>query len=171
MLDLGLLQLVLSLKAQSWNDEDLLEALNQLEEGLKDNIKRLSSFDKYKQEVVLGQLDWSPMHKNPGFLKDNITNFEENDLQIPRVLLTILDIFNDPTALAVACYDLCQFIQFHPAGRNIVPDLKAKERVIKLMNHENAEVTKNAAKQGTVHLTAGTSILKSMLRHQHRKPC
>ncbi|PKU82890.1 putative V-type proton ATPase subunit H [Dendrobium catenatum] len=99
-----------------------------LEEGLKDNIKRLSSFDKYKQEVVLGQLDWSPMHKNPGFLKDNITNFEENDLQIPRVLLTILDIFNDPTALAVACYDLCQFIQFHPAGRNIVPDLKAKER-------------------------------------------
>ncbi|KAI0496252.1 hypothetical protein KFK09_022566 [Dendrobium nobile] len=144
MVDLGLLQLVLSLKGQSWSDEDLLEALNQLEEGLKDNIKRLSSFDKYKQEVLLGQLDWSPMHKNPGFWKDNITNFEENDFQILRVLLTILDTSNDPTALAVACYDLSQFIQFHPAGRIIVSDLKAKERVMKLMNHENAEVTKNA---------------------------
>lgn len=144
MVDLGLLQIVLSLKAQSWSDEDLLEALNQLEEGLKDNIKRLSSFDKYKQEVLLGQLDWSPMHKDPGFWKDNITNFEENDFQILRVLLTILDTSNDPTALAVACYDLSQFIRCHPAGRIVVSDLKAKERVMKLMNHENAAVTKNA---------------------------
>ncbi|XP_020593771.1 probable V-type proton ATPase subunit H [Phalaenopsis equestris] len=144
MVDLGLLQIVLSLKAQSWSDEDLLEALNKLEEGLKDNIKRLSSFDKYKQAVLLGQLDWSPMHKDPVFWKDNITNFEENDFQILRVLLTILDTSNDPTSLAVACYDLSQFIQYHPAGRIVVSDLKAKERVMKLMNHENAEVTKNA---------------------------
>ncbi|GAB4835344.1 hypothetical protein Ancab_000255 [Ancistrocladus abbreviatus] len=60
MVDLGMPQVVQSLKAQAWSDEDLLEALNQLEEGLKDNIKKLSSFDKYKQEVLLGHLDWSP---------------------------------------------------------------------------------------------------------------
>lgn len=59
-----------------------MEALNQLEEGLKDNIKKLSSFDKYKQEVLLGHLDWSPMHKDPAFWRDNITNFEENDFQV-----------------------------------------------------------------------------------------
>ncbi|CAK7333647.1 unnamed protein product [Dovyalis caffra] len=123
---------------------DLLEALNQLEEGLKDKIKKLSSFDKYKQEVLLGHLDWSPMHKNPAFWRENITNFEENDFQILRVLVTILDTSNDPRALAVACFDLSQFIQYHPAGRVIVTDLKAKERVMKLMNHENTEVTKNA---------------------------
>lgn len=70
--------------------------------------------------------------------------FENSLLQILRVLLTILDTSNDPTALAVACYDLSQFIQYHPAGRIVVSDLKAKERVMKLMNHENAEVTKNA---------------------------
>ncbi|EOY10175.1 Vacuolar ATP synthase subunit H family protein isoform 3, partial [Theobroma cacao] len=57
MVDLGLPQIVQSLKAQAWSDEDLLEALNQLEDGLKDNIKKLSSFDKYKQEVLLGHLD------------------------------------------------------------------------------------------------------------------
>ncbi|KAA8538814.1 hypothetical protein F0562_025506 [Nyssa sinensis] len=144
MIDLGLPQIVQSLKAQAWSDEDLLEALNQLEEGLKDNIKKLSSFDKYKQEVLLGHLDWSPMHKDPIFWHDNITNFEENDFQILRVLITILDTSSDPRALAVACFDLSQFIQYHPAGRIIVTDLKAKERVMKLMNHENAEVTKNA---------------------------
>lgn len=62
--------------------QDLLEALNQLEEGLKDNIKKLSSFDKYKQEVLLGHLDWSPMHKDPIFWRENITSFEEHDFQV-----------------------------------------------------------------------------------------
>jgi len=144
MVDLQLPQVVQSLKAQAWSDEDLLDALNSLEEGLKDNIKKLSSFDKYKQEVLLGNLDWSPMHKDPIFWRENITNFEEHDFQILRVLLTILDSSNDPRTLAVACFDISQFIQVHPAGRIIVTDLKAKERVMKLMNHESAEVTKNA---------------------------
>jgi V-type H+-transporting ATPase subunit H len=144
MVDLQLPQVVQSLKAQAWSDEDLLDALNSLEEGLKDNIKKLSSFDKYKQEVLLGNLDWSPMHKDPIFWRENITNFEEHDFQILRVLLTILDTSNDPRTLAVACFDISQFIQCHPAGRIIVTDLKAKERVMKLMNHESAEVTKNA---------------------------
>ncbi|KAK2411087.1 hypothetical protein P8452_71768 [Trifolium repens] len=144
MVDLQLPQVVQSLKAQAWSDEDLLDALNSLEEGLKDNIKKLSSFDKYKQEVLLGNLDWSPMHKDRIFWRENITNFEEHDFQILRVLLTILDTSNDPRTLAVACFDISQFIQCHPAGRIIVTDLKAKERVMKLMNHESAEVTKNA---------------------------
>lgn len=144
MVDLGMLQVVQNLKAHAWGDEDLVEALNQLEEGMKENIKKLSSFDKYKQEVLLGHLDWSPVHKDTFFWRDNITNFEENDFQILRVLITILDTSSDPRSLAVACFDLSQFIQNHPAGRMIVNDLKAKERVMKLMNHENAEVTKNA---------------------------
>ncbi|KAM3383466.1 V-type proton ATPase subunit H isoform X1 [Capsicum galapagoense] len=144
MVDLDVLQHVQNLKAQAWSDEDLLDALNQLEGGLKDNIKKLSSYDKYKQEVLLGNLDWSPMHKDPHFWKENINCFEENGFQILRVLLTILDTSNDARTLAVACYDLSQFIQCHPAGRVIVADLKAKERIMKLLNHDAAEVTKNA---------------------------
>ncbi|KAL5703120.1 hypothetical protein ACHQM5_028253 [Ranunculus cassubicifolius] len=144
MVDLGLPQIIQSLKAQAWSDEDLLESLNQLEDGMKDSIKKLSSFEKYKQEVLLGQLDWSPMHKDPTFWRENISNFEENDFQVLRVLMTILETSSDPRALAVSCYDLSQFIQYHPAGRIIVTDLKAKERVMKYMNHENNEVTKNA---------------------------
>ena len=67
--------------------QDLLEALNQLDEGLKANIKKLSSFDKYKQEVLLGHLDWTPVHKDPMFWRDNISNFEENDFQVFFCLL------------------------------------------------------------------------------------
>lgn len=144
MVDLGMPQIVQNLKAQAWGDEDLVEALSQLDEGLKDNVKKMSSFDKYKQEVLLGHLDWSPVHKDTFFWRENISNFEEKDFEILRVLLTILDTSNDPRSLSVACFDLSQFIQHHPSGRIIVKDLKAKERVMKLMNHENAEVTKNA---------------------------
>ncbi|KQK15840.1 hypothetical protein BRADI_1g25215v3 [Brachypodium distachyon] len=144
MIDLGLPHIVQNLKAQAWSDEDLLDALNQLEVGLKENLKRLSSFDKYKQQVLLGHLDWSPMHKDPSFWRENITNFEENDFQILRVLMTVIDTSTDTTALAVACYDLSQFLQYHPSGRIVVADLKAKDRVMKLMNHDNAEVRKNS---------------------------
>ncbi|KAL6582018.1 hypothetical protein OROMI_006032 [Orobanche minor] len=144
MVDLKVPQLLQNLKAQAWSDEDLLEAMNQLEEGLRDNIKRLSSYDKYYQEVILGGLDWAPVHKDPNFWKENITHFEEHDFKVLRILLTILDTSSDPRTLAVACYDLSQCIQYHPAGRIIVTDLKAKDRVMKLMNHENTEVTKNA---------------------------
>ncbi|KAG6416146.1 hypothetical protein SASPL_123570 [Salvia splendens] len=144
MVDLEVPQLLQNLKAQAWSDEDLLEAMNQLEEGLRVNIKRLSSYDKYYQEVILGRLDWAPMHKDPIFWKENITHFEEHDFKVLRILLTILDTSSNPRTLAVACYDLSQFIQYHPAGRIIVTDLKAKDRVMKLMNHRSTEVTKNA---------------------------
>jgi V-type H+-transporting ATPase subunit H len=86
MIDLGLPHIVQNLKAQAWTDEDLLDALNQLEIGLKDNLKKLSSFEKYKQQVLLGHLDWSPMHKDPSFWRENINNFEENDFQVCFVL-------------------------------------------------------------------------------------
>ncbi|KAF3547902.1 hypothetical protein DY000_02009992 [Brassica cretica] len=125
MVDLGLPHIIHSLKTQAWSDEYLLGALIQLEECLKDKIRKLSSFDKYKQEVLLGHLDWNPMHKKANFWRENIL----------RVLLTILDTSSDPRSLAVVCYDLSQFIQYHAAGRVIVTDLKAKERVMKLMAH------------------------------------
>lgn len=69
--------------------QDLLDALNQLEQGLKDNIKKLSSFDKYKQEVLLGHLDWSPMHKDPIFWRENISSFEEHDFQVHLYVISV----------------------------------------------------------------------------------
>eukprot|EP00850_Spirogloea_muscicola_P005334 SM000024S07796 [mRNA] locus=s24:490867:493516:- [translate_table: standard] len=81
MVELGLPKLVASLQLHAWVDEDLREALRVLEEGLKLNIKTLSSFDKYKQEVLSGTLDWTPMHKDATFWRENIMRFEENDFQ------------------------------------------------------------------------------------------
>jgi len=144
MVDLGMPKVVQSLKLQAWNDEDLSQALVVVDAALKDSIRKLSSFDKYKSEVCSGHLDWSPMHKDPVFWRENISKFEENDFQVLRVLITLLDNSQDSKTLAVACHDLAQFIQIHPAGRGIVLDLKAKERVMKHMSSSDPEVAKQA---------------------------
>nr|XP_024394630.1 probable V-type proton ATPase subunit H isoform X2 [Physcomitrium patens] len=144
MVDLGMSKVVQSLKLQAWNDEDLLQALDVVDAALKDIIRKLSSFDRYKGEVFSGNLDWSPMHKDPVFWRENISKFEESDFQVLRILITLLDNSRDPKTLAVACHDIAQFIQNHPAGRGIILDLKAKERVMKHMSHPNPEVATQA---------------------------
>lgn len=65
--------------------------LDSLEEKLAENIKLLSSFEKYKREVLGGTLDWSPMHTSDSFWRENASKFEEKDFQILRVLLKLLE--------------------------------------------------------------------------------
>jgi V-type H+-transporting ATPase subunit H len=144
MVDLGMVKVVQSLKLQAWSDEDLSQALVVVDAALKDSIRKMSSFDKYKSEAFSGHLEWSPMHKDPVFWRENISKFEENDFQVLRVLITLLDNSEDSQTLSVACHDLAKFIQIHPAGRGIILDLKAKERVMELMSSSDPEVAKYA---------------------------
>lgn len=144
MVDLGVPKIVQSLKLQAWSDEDLTEALSSLEEALKVSIKTMSSFDKYKQEVLSGNLDWTPIHKDASFWRENFSKFEDNDFQVLRILITILDTSKDSKTLSISCYDISQFIQNHPSGRAIALDLKAKDRIMKLMEHDNPDVRKEA---------------------------
>eukprot|EP00271_Cylindrocystis_brebissonii_P000720 TRINITY_DN10943_c0_g1_i2.p1 TRINITY_DN10943_c0_g1~~TRINITY_DN10943_c0_g1_i2.p1 ORF type:complete len:469 (+),score=141.03 TRINITY_DN10943_c0_g1_i2:158-1564(+) len=144
MVELGLPKVVQGLKMQAWGDEDLREALDTLEVGLLAKLQVLSSFAKYKQEVLSGSLDWTPMHRDTAFWRDNVQHFEDNDFQVLRVLVTLLDNSRDPRTLAVACSDLGQFISVHPSGRLILLDLKAKERCLGLMENTDPEVRKQA---------------------------
>ena len=91
-------------------NQDLLDALNQLEVGLKDNLKKLSSFDKYKQQVLLGHLDWSPMHKDPSFWRENINNFEENDFQVCLVLSWTIRYSNKQDIMKLPVKDMDFFL-------------------------------------------------------------
>ncbi len=47
---------------QTKEDEELTGALDTLDVSLKENIQLLSSFEKYKKEVLGDSLDWTPMH-------------------------------------------------------------------------------------------------------------
>lgn len=67
---------------QSWEDEDVAAALEWLKEKLAEDIKLLSSWDKYKKEVLSGSLEWSPMHTSDQFWLENSPKFEERDCQV-----------------------------------------------------------------------------------------
>ncbi|CAI5935163.1 unnamed protein product [Closterium sp. NIES-65] len=194
MVELGLPKVVQSLKLHAWHDEDLKEALEALDVGLRHNLRVMSSFDKYRQEVLSGSLDWTPMHKDAAFWRENVMHFEDNDFQgvghepravhagsggmpchdlgqfisclmrlrrlirptplhlpsfptphqVLRALVALLDTSHEAKTLAVACHDLGQFITYHPAGRGVAHDMKGKERVLRLLDHADPDVRKQA---------------------------
>ncbi|GLI70069.1 hypothetical protein VaNZ11_014841 [Volvox africanus] len=144
MVEAGLNKVVIVRQLQSWGDDDIVEMLGFVDEKLKEGIVILSNFEKYKKEVMSGQLDWSPMHSSDLFWRENVEKFEERDFQVLRVLLKIIETNRDVKTLAVGCHDLGQFIVNHSQGRYIVNDLRGKELVMRLLSHSDAEVQKQA---------------------------
>jgi V-type H+-transporting ATPase subunit H len=144
MVEAGLPKVVATRQLQTWGDEDINEVLSYMEEKLKEGIRTLSNFEKYRQEVLAGSLEWSPMHKSVVFWKENVDKFEEKDFQILRVLLKLIESSQETKNLAVGCHDLGMFITHHPQGRYIVSDLRGKELVMRLMSHPDTEVNKEA---------------------------
>ncbi|GIL44096.1 hypothetical protein Vafri_1639 [Volvox africanus] len=144
MVEAGLNKVVIVRQLQSWGDDDIVEMLGFVDEKLKEGIIILSNFEKYKKEVMSGQLDWSPMHSSDLFWRENVEKFEERDFQVLRVLLKMIETNRDVKTLAVGCHDLGQFIVNHSQGRYIVNDLRGKELVMRLLSHSDAEVQKQA---------------------------
>eukprot|EP00892_Ulva_mutabilis_P008643 jgi/Ulvmu1/6150/UM028_0006.1 len=144
MVDAGLPRIVRIRSAQAWSDEDIPGLLESLDDSLNTSVATLSSFEKYRQEVLTGALDWSPMHTSKAFWQENISAFEEMDFQLLRCLITFLESSEDPTVLAVACNDLGMFADVHPHGRYIVNDLGGKPHVMRHMASQEADVAKHA---------------------------
>jgi len=132
------------LQNKKWGDEDIVEDLKVLSEALAKNMVVLSSFDMYKKEVQSQQLEWSPVHKSEKFWRENCSRFEENDFQILHYLQRVLQSALDPLSLSVACFDIGEFVRYHPRGRSIVQQLSIKLDIMKLMAHQDPEVKKQA---------------------------
>lgn len=67
MVEAGLPRIVRIRSAQAWSDEDIPGLLESLDESLNTSVAVLSSFDKYRQEVLTGGLEWTPMHTSKAF--------------------------------------------------------------------------------------------------------
>lgn len=81
---------------QSWGDEDIPDVLDSIAETLREQAVHVSSWDKYKKEVLSGTLDWTPMHTSEVFWRNNVDKFEDKDFQLLRVLLKLLETSRDP---------------------------------------------------------------------------
>eukprot|EP01025_Chloroclados_australasicus_P033530 TRINITY_DN3423_c0_g1_i1.p2 TRINITY_DN3423_c0_g1~~TRINITY_DN3423_c0_g1_i1.p2 ORF type:complete len:201 (+),score=18.36 TRINITY_DN3423_c0_g1_i1:1-603(+) len=130
--------------AQSWADEDIPGLLEGLDDSLASCVQELSKFEKYRQEVLSGSLEWTPMHTNVAFWQEHLSVLEEKDFQLIRCLIRLLENSRDTKVLAIACSDLGMFAEAHPHGRFIINDLDGKSKVMAQMNNPDSDVQKHA---------------------------
>jgi len=133
----------LNMKKEQFGDEDITEDILYLEKSLEPILNSMSSYDRFKHEILSGKLDpTSPSHKSERFWRENFTRFEENKYEVLVKLKDIIDCDkdSDPRILALACWDIGEFVRFHPRGKSIIEQIECKVPVMKLLNHESEKV-------------------------------
>ena len=61
-----------------------------------------------------------------------------------RCLASILRTCEDPKKLAIAAFDVGQYIDHHPIGKKNIDKLETKHDIMKLISHEDSDVRYNA---------------------------
>jgi len=145
MIDAGVVRIIETLANRKWGDEDLIDDINTIRDALLKDIVTLSTFDMYKKEILSGSLEWSPVHKSEKFWRENVTRFEENSFQVLKLLAEILNSSTNPLYLSIACYDIGEFVRFHPRGKIVIQNLRdCKSKIMLLMTNADTEVQKQA---------------------------
>lgn len=80
------------------------------------------------------------MHLSEQFWKQNASNLNDKDYELLRILSRLLSTSTSVTVLAVAAHDIGQYVKHWPEGRKIVQDIGAKNQIMELMTHEDADV-------------------------------
>eukprot|EP01132_Coremiostelium_polycephalum_P000398 gene398-502_t len=144
MIDNGFVRMLNFLSIKKWGDQDIIEDIQVLTDGLSADIQVMSSFNKYKTEIISGELEWTPVHKSDTFWKENATKFEENGYQVIKYLHLILQKSSNALHLAIACHDLGEFVRHHPRGKLIIDHLGIKPDIMALMSNTDENVKKQA---------------------------
>lgn len=59
-------------------------------------------------------------------------------------LISLIKTSKDDDVIAIACYDLGEFVRFYPNGRLVVKGMGAREVVLRATEHENPDVQRQA---------------------------
>ncbi|KAJ2945637.1 hypothetical protein O0L34_g464 [Tuta absoluta] len=122
------------------DDEDIMNDVDFLNERLQASVQDLSSFDQYSTEIKSGRLEWSPVHKSAKFWRENAARLNERGQELLRTLVHLLEKSADPVVLAVACYDIGEYVRHYPRGKHIIEQLGGKQRVMYLLGHDDPNV-------------------------------
>jgi V-type H+-transporting ATPase subunit H len=144
MIACRLLKSIAFLEGRQFTDPDIVEDIKVLHKLLADNFKEMSRWEVYKNEVESGHLQWGSTHTET-FFKENAKMMEgkDADFKLVKVLISLLA-SSDEEIAAVACHDIGEFVRFYPNGRSIAKRLGAKELVMPLIEHDNAELQRHA---------------------------
>jgi len=132
MISYGLTTSLALLKQKRWGDEEMENDIKEIEELLEKNVADLTSWDRYKNEVLANRLVWSPPHKSPKFWQENYLKFEEEDFFVLRTLKAILELDTlESEVHSIACWDIGEFVRVHPSGKRICQHLSLKDPIMK----------------------------------------
>lgn len=125
MIESGLLKYLNQMKERKWSDDDISVELNMIRDVLIREFKVLTTMERYEKELQTSQLNWGLLHTDK-FWQENYMAFESKNFATIKTLIELLE-SNDPVTVAVALYDLGDFVRFYPNGRMIVKRLGAKK--------------------------------------------
>ncbi|XP_022129725.1 V-type proton ATPase subunit H isoform X1 [Pieris rapae] len=140
MVQCKVLKQLFILEQKRSDDEDIMNDVEFLNERLQASVQDLSSFDQYATEVKSGRLEWSPVHKSAKFWRENAARLNERGQELLRTLVHLLEKSRDPVVLAVACYDVGEYVRHYPRGKHVLEQLGGKQRVMYLLSHEDPNV-------------------------------
>ena len=129
---------------KNWKDEDIKEDVEHVRNILDIMLQDMSTFDSYLAEVKSGKLEWSPLHTNPAFWRENAQKLNQNDHEVLRMLRILLKEEKDPTTLAVCAHDVGEYVRHYPVGKYNVDKLGLKERVVCLLENDDPKVKSSA---------------------------
>ncbi|CAI5735954.1 unnamed protein product [Hyaloperonospora brassicae] len=142
MIESGLMKTLNNMRERKWADDDIVKGIQAVRDVLIREYKELNTMERYEKELRTGTLNWGLLHTDK-FWKDNFMTFEQKDFELIRLLIDLLE-SDKPKTVAVALFDLGEFVRFYPNGKHIAKRLGAKRVAMKLMTHENGEVQKHA---------------------------
>ena len=106
----------------------------------------MTKWEVYLAELESGNLKWGILHTEQ-FFKDNARQLEgpKFDFAPVKQLIQLISQRDDEETVAVACYDLGEFVRYYPNGKAIAKRLGAKQVVMPLLqDHDNVEIQRQA---------------------------
>ena len=153
IVDFGAVDVLNTLSAKKWPDEEIPEDIAAMLTILRADVKDLSTWSQYRQEVISGELSFkNPAHNDESFWRTNIMRFEEKDFEVMKQLAQTLkecsmdtNADNRDTKIAVACHDLGEIARIHPRGGKVIGLVpEAKTFVFQHMESSDTEVKREA---------------------------
>mmetsp|Transcript_32452 Transcript_32452/g.114213 ORF Transcript_32452/g.114213 Transcript_32452/m.114213 type:complete len:159 (-) Transcript_32452:228-704(-) len=142
MLKCGLQKTLSTFKGRPWADPDVADDVEKLAKVLAVNYRELSTFERYADEVESKDLQWGLVHSEK-FWRENARAADRDDFKLVKKLVQLLA-SEDSRVVAIACYDIGEFVRFYPNGKAVVKHLGAKDRIMGLIDHADADVQRHA---------------------------
>ncbi len=143
MIQAGFFKVAQQLAAKRWGDDDIVADVQFMLARMESKMIDMTNWDRYKQELLSGQLEWSPPHKSDKFWRENFPRFNERNFELVGVLATLLRSV-EPLTVAIACHDLGEFSRHHPMGKKILHEHDIKNRIMGLIDSKDLTIQQQA---------------------------